>query len=652
MFTRLKGTTYVFLLGRLAGACFGQAIPSQLLYPISSDLNLSGTSNVVVGSFSARTRADVVIVGFSEGLQSGIRILEVIPVTPDGTLQAPIVQPVSGNPKQIAKGDFNKDGLLDIAVLSDSGDYSSRDLQIFLGNGNGTFRPAIHNSLKDIAPILVAGDFNLDGKTDLVAGTYVLLSNGDGSFRTSQVLGVEVRALADLRGNGVQDLITVGLDPTILTVYSGAGDGTFRATQSVSLPAGIATEVLAADLDGNGSTDLAVSLQGAVSLDQPQPAKPATLAIFPNSGNGNLLAPILLAGYGTPLAASDLNRDGIVDLISGNSILQGLGKNQFVGPSFFRTTNIICSTIISGRTCAVHILGTYPLDLEGSGNTDLVVVSAATGSSQTTVSVLKHSARTVRSNIVGVSAATGSSSLGLSSLVSLYGEGLASDTASSPGPPYPTQLGGARIHIRYTNGSTALAPLLYVSPTQINFSLSTASNPAGVYVPYLPEYGVFTGISVEQVGSVYQETASAFLAFPLAPSLFTVNGSGLVAATAVRVSSSGQQSSVPLITCGAETCNPIPVDLSGDPVYLSLFGTGFEVLETGTGGQIKPIQVSCGGFPALYVGPQSEIPGLDQINVLLGPLPSGMRDMTCVFFSAGTPLVGPIVSNRISLLIK
>jgi hypothetical protein len=85
----------------------------------------------------------------------------------------------------LAVADLNGDGILDMAVVN----YSSSDVSVLLGKGDGTFQSAV-NYAAGAAP-LTAKDFNGDGIPDLAvvseAGVRVLLGNGDGTFQTSPI---------------------------------------------------------------------------------------------------------------------------------------------------------------------------------------------------------------------------------------------------------------------------------------------------------------------------------------------------------------------------------------------------------------------------------------------------------------------------------
>jgi uncharacterized protein (TIGR03437 family) len=168
------------------------------------------------------------------------------------------------------------------------------------------------------------------------------------------------------------------------------------------------------------------------------------------------------------------------------------------------------------------------------------------------------------------------------------------------------------LEVRDKAGAARLAPLLYVSPSQINFQ-----------VPPGTALGEATLSIVADRGPTL---AGGMQVDPVAPALFLVNlplgeenAVPLPAAVAVRVASDGRQTPVPVFMCppfpGAG-CGPAPIPLppAGDPTYLSFFGTGFR--------GANPVNVICTingvRVPVAYAGPQGA-PGLDQINIRLLP---------------------------------
>jgi hypothetical protein len=127
------------------------------------------------------------------------------------------VKYTSGNsPREPIVADFNNDGIPDIATDN----VVSSNISVFLGKGDGTFKPAQNFPVLGTAPKSVAaGDLNGDGKLDLVAcndnsgNVSVLLGNGDGTFQTAVLYpassGPRDIALASLRGNGILDIVVV-----------------------------------------------------------------------------------------------------------------------------------------------------------------------------------------------------------------------------------------------------------------------------------------------------------------------------------------------------------------------------------------------------------------------------------------------------------
>src|ERR1700730_12863855 len=89
-------------------------------------------------------------------------------------------------PTSIALGDFNHDGMLDLAVVAAD---NANGVVILLGNGDGTFRRTAAYSAGEGAVSVVAADFDRDGNLDLAVANSlssyltILLGNGDGTFR-------------------------------------------------------------------------------------------------------------------------------------------------------------------------------------------------------------------------------------------------------------------------------------------------------------------------------------------------------------------------------------------------------------------------------------------------------------------------------------
>ncbi|HVI09555.1 MAG TPA: VCBS repeat-containing protein, partial [Candidatus Binatia bacterium] len=99
------------------------------------------------------------------------------------------INPAVAGPWGALVADFNHDGKLDLVV---STCILTDQVSVMLGNGDGTFQPPVNYSTKGCAGTPVAGDFNADGNLDIVVPVYkygkasgvdVLLGRGDGTFR-------------------------------------------------------------------------------------------------------------------------------------------------------------------------------------------------------------------------------------------------------------------------------------------------------------------------------------------------------------------------------------------------------------------------------------------------------------------------------------
>ncbi|MFN7919420.1 MAG: pectin acetylesterase-family hydrolase [Bryobacteraceae bacterium] len=179
-------------------------------------------------------------------------------------------------------------------------------------------------------------------------------------------------------------------------------------------------------------------------------------------------------------------------------------------------------------------------------------------------------------------------------LVAAFGTDLARSTALATTVPWPTTLGGTQVTVTDSRGTARLAPLYYVSATQLAFLIpaGTANGTARVAVG-------------SQQGTVTVEAA--------APGIYTANqtGRGVAAAAYTRVTARGARTDDFIFspTTGADSGVPVA---AGDQVYLILYGTGMRGSEA---------TATVGGVGVPVAGPVGHplYPGVDQIN--LGPLP-------------------------------
>lgn len=211
-------------------------------------------------------------------------------------------------------------------------------------------------------------------------------------------------------------------------------------------------------------------------------------------------------------------------------------------------------------------------------------------------------------DFVSVSAASGMPNLSPGSLATAFGANLAPRTEIGSAP-YQTSLGGISLQVVDSAGSARLAPLLYVSATQINYVV-----PPGT-APGMATMHIVNGTGVIPTGSAPIQT--------VAPALFTANanGQGVVAATAYRtVIPSNIASPVPVYECGVTpgSCVPVPIALGVDtPVFVTFYATGvrsqwFDIsLSVTIGGQSLPVR------SVLSFDDSNALAGIDQVTVAI-----------------------------------
>jgi hypothetical protein len=266
---------------------------------------------VKLGDFNEDGDPDAVIV-------SGPEIL-VLPGDGDGTFAAPQGVPVGAPPSIAIVGDVDGDANLDLVTRTTDG-----NVKVTLGNGNGTFDPALSVPMGgDYLRGHAIGDVDGNGKMDLVvsadarstsdAKINVFLGNGDGTFATGPSLATGGHTfftleLADFDGDGELDLAAGGNADSV-SLFSGNGNGTFDAAEIVDSK-GALSDLVSADFDHDGTRDLAgvrywasaiaVMLGGYVP-----PPPPPTLSISNesvtegNSGSTNMVFTVTLSKAAT-----------------------------------------------------------------------------------------------------------------------------------------------------------------------------------------------------------------------------------------------------------------------------------------------------------------------------------------------------------------
>jgi hypothetical protein len=379
-----------FALFCLAATTLAQSSPGVSFQAAVNYAVGAGPSSIAVGDFNGDGKLDLVVlagpVGISVLLGNG-----------DGTFQAPLNIAVSNeSPTSLAVGDFNGDGKLDLAVTD--GEYDA--VHVLLGNGDGTFRVSGSYPIGSEPMSITVGDFNRDGKLDLAVAACgfgpsgcvsVLLGNGDGTFGPAVSIPLQANfwaasfAMGDFNGDGKPDLAIGNADTADIAVLLGNGDGTFR-TPAYYPTAYLPASVTVGDFNGDGKLDLAAAAQNYISVLLGNGDGTFQTAVNYAVGPGNEI-------YGGAVTVGDFNGDGELDLVVTNedstgqihtvSVLLGNGDGTFQEPVSYSVGNRPDSVAVG--------------DFNGDGKPDLAVANSCgndpTCQSNGTISVLLNTTK-------------------------------------------------------------------------------------------------------------------------------------------------------------------------------------------------------------------------------------------------------------------
>jgi hypothetical protein len=325
---RLLKTTVALSLALLSLASFPSTAAAQLETRATFSTNPSPAS-ITTGDFNRDGKMDLAVASILDSFQQ----VQVFLGSGDGTFAAPASYGVGNIPRFISAIDLNHDGNLDLVVAT--GDDRSGGVSVLLGNGDGTFQPAMNFDTVAQYPIdLVFGDFNGDHKIDVAmpfsfcACLGVLLGNGDGTFREPPIFtnlpsfSPQALAAGYFKGDGNLDLAVSQQfgSSSGIQILLGNGDGTFRI--GGAYPVGPSPEALVAvDLNKDQKTDLAVAEFQGIGV-----------AVLLGNGDGTFLPAVEYpVDFALSVTFADMNGDGVLDLVLGSNPISGGAASVLLG---------------------------------------------------------------------------------------------------------------------------------------------------------------------------------------------------------------------------------------------------------------------------------------------------------------------------------
>ena len=417
--------------------------------------------------------------------------------------------PLTGtSPSSVAVGDFNGDGIPDLAVVNA---LNPGGILILLGRGDGTFTPGTPLTPSGTSLVVVAADLNRDGKLDLVVGStnslLIFLGNGDGTF-TSTAFNPQMSssvasiAVGDLNADGILDLAVVGPNANLVNVLLGNGDGTFTAAVANPATGSVPHSVVIGDFNGDGMADLAVANEYSNSV-----------SILLGNGDGTFTSAAsspATGSYPASVAVGDFNGDGIQDLAVANeqsntvTVLLGNGDGTFTPSSSAPST------------------GSYPISVAvGDFNNDGIQDLAVANYYGTSATILLG-----KGNVVFTAASTSATGLYPTNIVAadLDGDGIPDLVTAN--------IAGSVTVLPSKLAQTATATVGNISPVGTGIHAVDANYPGGSYFRSSTSNTTqITGQTVMPSVSVTPSTSSISGAQALAVTVAVSGGSGNPIAT-------------------------------------------------------------------------------------------------------------------------
>ncbi len=268
-------------------------------------------------------------------------------------------------PSSVDLADTDNDGDLDVIAAARD---EKRVIEI-KNNGNGNFGSEMtltDDFNEDSYKVVASNDIDGDGFKDVVISgdgkTAWLQNMGNGSYSSEQVaisrdiLSPNATYTADLDNDGDLDVLSSSSGDDKIAWYENLGNGSFSDQNVISVQCSYATNVRAADLDGDGFVDIIATCSNLYNNSHY-----GQIIWYQNDGNGNFLMEQKLTDVTgvSSFELSDIDADGDMDIIAGLGVIW---YNNGTGLFTFEDVGISSGKVIIA-------------DMTGNGKEDIVVAS-------------------------------------------------------------------------------------------------------------------------------------------------------------------------------------------------------------------------------------------------------------------------------------